>query len=198
MQEYIDLTKKVLGEQRKVLLSVNPDEVEKLLEAIVAAKDNSVFIWGIGRMQCSARAFAMRLMHMGFDAHVIYDTTCPNLSPGDLLIVNAACTTIDYTIMQLAKKIPVKIAAITANTNSKAAKLCDFTVNLKGQVHGGRSYEIASVQPMASLFEQTIFTFEDIVIQLLMKKMNIKAEQMAKKHINVDGYMDFNIDEEQE
>ena len=193
MSEYIDLATRVLEEHNKVLLSVSEAEVEKLLDAIIASKNKSVFVWGIGRMQCSARAFTMRLMHMGFNAHVIYDTTCPNLSRGDLLIVNAACTTIDYTIMQFAKKIGCKIAAITANVNSRAAKLCDFTVNLKGQVHGGRSYEIASVQPMASLFEQTIFTFEDIIIQLLMKKMKIKSGQMAKRHINVDGYMDFNI-----
>jgi D-arabinose 5-phosphate isomerase GutQ len=62
-------------------------------------------------------------------------------------------------------------------------------------VHGGRDYEIPSIQPMAALFEQTIFVFEDIIIQLLMKKLNITAEQMAKRHTNLDGYMDFNIDD---
>ena len=63
-------------------------------------------------------------------------------------------------------------------------------------MHGGREYEIPSVQPMAALFEQTIFVFEDIIIQLLMKKLNITAEQMSKRHTNLDGYMDFNIDDE--
>jgi 6-phospho-3-hexuloisomerase len=196
MSAYQQLAKQILEEHRKVLLDVNDAEVEKLLEAITEARNKCVMVWGIGRMQCAARAFVMRLMHMGFNAHIVYDTTCPNLSAGDLLIVNAACTIIDYTIMQFARKIGAKIVAITANPDSKAAKLCDFTVNLKGQTHGGRDYEITSIQPMASLFEQTIFTFEDIIIQLLMKKMEIRPEQMAKKHINVDGYMDFNIDEE--
>ena len=169
-------------------------EVEKLLNAIAEAKCIQVF--GMGRRKCSVRAFVMRLMHMGLDAHVVYDTTCPNIGPGDLLIVNAACTTIGYTVMQFAKKLDAKIVAITANSDSKAAELCDFTVSLRGQVHGGRNYEIPSIQPMAALFEQTIFVFEDIIIQLLMKKLNITKEQMAKRHTNVDGYMDFNIDEE--
>jgi 6-phospho-3-hexuloisomerase len=150
----------------------------------------------MGRMKCAVRAFVMRLMHMGLDAHVVYDTTCPNIGPGDLLIVNAACTTIGYKVMQFAKKLGAKVVAITANPYSKAAKLCDFTVSLRGQVHGGRDYEIPSIQPMAALFEQTIFVFEDIIIQLLMKKLNITAEQMAKRHTNLDGYMDFNIDED--
>ncbi len=194
MSDYKDLAKTVLQEHEKVLMDVKDGEVEKLLDAIAKAKCIQVF--GMGRMKCAVRAFVMRLMHMELDAHVVYDTTCPNIGPGDLLIVNAACTTIGYTVMQFAKKLGAKVVAITANPYSKAAKLCDFTVSLRGQVHGGRDYEIASIQPMAALFEQTIFVFEDIIIQLLMKKLNITAEQMAKRHTNVDGYMDFNIDEE--
>jgi len=194
MSDYTELVKKVLQEHEQVLLDVKDEEVERLLDAIAEAKCIQVF--GMGRMKCAVRAFVMRLMHMGLDAHVVYDTTCPNIGPGDLLIVNAACTTIGYTVMQFAKRLGAKVVAITANPRSKAAKLCDFTVSLRGQVHGGRDYEISSIQPMAALFEQTIFVFEDIIIQLLMKKLNITAEQMAKRHTNLDGYMDFNSDEE--
>ncbi len=194
MSDYTELTEVVLQEHRQVLMDVRDDEIERFLDAIVNAKCIQVF--GMGRMKCAVRAFVMRLMHMGLDAHVVYDTTCPNIKPGDLLIVNAACTTIGYTVIQLAKKSGAGVMAITANPHSKAAGLCDFTVNLKGQVHGGRDYEIPSVQPMAALFEQSVFVFEDIIIQLLMKKMNITAEQMAKRHTNLDGYMDFNSEEE--
>jgi len=194
MSDYQELVKKVLQEHEQVLLDVKDEEVERLLDAIAEAKCIQVF--GMGRMKCAVRAFVMRLMHMGLDAHVVYDTTCPNIGPGDLLIANAACTTIGYTVIQFAKRLGAKVVAITANPRSKAAKLCDFTVSLRGQVHGGRDYEISSIQPMAALFEQTIFVFEDIIIQLLMKKLNITAEQMAKRHTNLDGYMDFNIDEE--
>ena len=194
MSDYKELAKIVIEENEKVLFDVDDKEIEQLLDAIAEAKCIQVF--GMGRMKCAVRAFVMRLMHMGLDAHVVYDTTCPNLGPGDLLIANAACTTIGYTVMQFAKKTGAKVAAITANPNSKAAALCDVIVNLKGQVHGGRDYEIPSVQPMAALFEQAIFLFEDILIQLLMKKLNITPEQMAKRHTNLDGYMDFNIDDE--
>ena len=194
MGEYTNLAKIVVKEHKKVLFDVDENEVEKLLDAIAEA--NCIQVFGMGRMKCAVRAFVMRLMHMGLDAHVVYDTTCPNIGPGDLLVVNAACTTIGYTVMAFAKKLGAKVVAITANPKSKAAQLCDFTVSLRGQVHGGRDYEIPSIQPMAALFEQTIFVFEDIIIQLLMKKLNITKEQMAKRHTNLDGYMDFNIDEE--
>ena len=36
--------------------------------------------------------------------------------------------------------------------------------------------------------------FEDIIIQLLMERLNISAEQMARRHTNLDGYMEFNED----
>ena len=184
MSDYKELVKKVLQEHEQVLLDVKKEEVERLLDAIAEAKCIQVF--GMGRMKCAARAFVMRLMHIGLDAHVVYDTTCPNIGSGDLLIVNAACTTIGYTVMQFAKKLGAKVVAITANPYSKAAKLCDFTVSLRGQVHGGRDYEIPAIPPIAAVFAQTIFVFEAIII----------AEQMAKRHTNLDGYMDFNIDEE--
>ena len=194
MSDYQKLAETVLEEHRKVLLDVKDDEINKLLDVVCQARCIQVF--GMGRMQCSVRAFVMRLMHMGLNAHVVYDTTCPNIEPGDLLIANGACTTICYTVMSFAKRSGAKVAAITANPHSKAAKLCDLVVNLRGQVHGGRSYEIPSVQPMAALFEQTIFVFEDLIIQLLMKRLDITAARMAKRHTNLDGYMDFNIDTE--
>lgn len=194
MSEYQELAEKVLAEHRKVLLDVKDEEVNEFLDAICQARCIQVF--GMGRMKCAVRAFVMRLMHMGLNAHVVYDTTCPNIGPGDLLIANGACTTICFTVMSFAKKLGAKVAAITANPHSKAAKLCDFVVNLRGQVHGGRSYEIPSIQPMAALFEQTIFVFDDLIIQLLMKRLKITAAKMAKRHTNLDGYMDFNVDDE--
>ena len=190
MSKYHKIAKAVIEEHKKVLLDVDDKEIERFLNAIVQAKCIQVF--GMGRMKCAVRAFTMRLMHMGLNAHVVYDTTCPNIGHGDLLIVNCACTSVGYMVMQFAKKLGAKIVAITANPKSKAAALCDFTVSLRGQVHGGRDYEIPSIQPMAALFEQTIFVLEDIIIQLLMEKLNITAEQMAKHHTNLDGYMEFN------
>ncbi|MFN8450573.1 MAG: hypothetical protein U0521_18795 [Anaerolineae bacterium] len=35
------------------------------------------------------KALAMRLMHLGFDTHVVGDVTTPPLGAGDLLIVSA-------------------------------------------------------------------------------------------------------------
>ncbi len=190
MSTYKEIVKTVLSEHSKVLLDVNDDEIEKLVDSITKAKCIQVF--GMGRMKCSVRAFVMRLMHMGLDAHVVYDTTCPNIGPGDLLIVNGACTGVSYMVMELARKAGAQVVAITAHPESKWGRLCDFAVMLRGQVHPGREGEISSIQPMAALFEQCIFILEDIVIMLLMTRLGITAERMSRRHTNLDGYMEFN------
>ena len=187
--KYMDIVQEVLREHEQVLLGVDETETERLIDAIVKAKCIQVF--GMGRMKCSVRAFTMRLMHMGLDAHVVYDTTCPNIGKGDLLIVNAACTGVSYFVMEMAKKAGAMICAITAHPESKWGKLCDLTVRLRGQVSPGTKGEIPSIQPMAALFEQTIFVYEDILIQLLMDRLNMTAEQMALRHTNLDGYMEY-------
>jgi len=189
MGRYMDIARKVVEEHRKVLTAVDENELNALIEAIIKAKGVQVF--GMGRMKCSVRAFTMRLMHMGINAHVVYDTTCPNIGKGDLLILNAACTAVEYLILQLARKNGAKVAAITAHPESKAGRLCDITVRLKGQILPGAEGEIPSVQPMAALFEQTIFVLEDIIILLLMERLGITPEKMAERHTNLDGYMEF-------
>ena len=50
-------------------------EIEALMAAIIRAK--RVFCIGAGREGLSTRAFAMRLMHLGKDAHWIWDDTTP-------------------------------------------------------------------------------------------------------------------------
>ena len=185
--DYKKLAETVVAENKKTLLDVDTGEVNKLIDAMAAAKKIQVF--GMGRMKCAVRAFTMRLMHMGLDAHVIYDTTCPNIGKGDLLIVNCGCTAVGLVVIKLAKKAGARICVITAHPESEAGQFADFTVRLKGQVNPGNPDEIPSIQPMAALFEQAIFLFEDILIMLLMEKLDITPEKMARRHTNVDGYM---------
>jgi len=187
MIHYKEIVQTITEENRKVLLDIEESEINRLLDTIAGAKKIQVF--GMGRMKCAARAFTMRLMHMGLDAHVVYDTTCPNIGKGDLLIVNCGCTAVGLVVIRLAKKAGATICVITAHPESEAGKLADFTVRLKGQVNPGNPDEIPSIQPMAALFEQSVFLFEDILIMMLMEKLNISSRDMAKRHTNVDGYM---------
>jgi 6-phospho-3-hexuloisomerase len=92
-------------------------------------------------------------------------------------------------VIRLAKKAGATVCVVTAHPESEAGQLADFTVRLRAQVNPGNPDELPSVQPMAACFEQAVFLFEDILIMMLMEKLNITPKQMERRHTNVDGYM---------
>ena len=54
---------------------LNLEHIANLVNEVVDAK--RIFLLGAGRSGLEARAFAMRLMHMGFDVYVIGSATAP-------------------------------------------------------------------------------------------------------------------------
>ena len=60
---------------------------ERMCDEILAARRIACF--GVGREGLMMRALCMRLMHLGFDAHVVGDMTTPPIGPGDLLMISA-------------------------------------------------------------------------------------------------------------
>lgn len=186
MSRYSDLVHAVIDENRHVLEAVSEADIKALIEEIEKAK--TIQLFAMGRMQASMRGFAMRLKHMGFDAYVVFDTTTPVLGKGDLLIVNCAVTAIDLNIIKLAKKAGARVCIITAHPEFEQGKYADLAVVVPGQIFGTVP-EIPSIQPMASLLEQALFLFEDIIVMMLIEKRNISREEMQHRHTNLEGVM---------
>ena len=186
MSRYRELVQTVVDENRKVLEAVSETEIERLVAEIEKAK--TIQLFALGRMQASMRAFAMRLKHMGLDTYVVFDTTTPMLGKGDLLIVNCAVTAVDLSIIKLAKKAGARVCTLTAHPENEQGRMADLTVLVPGQIFGTKP-EIHSVQPMASLLEQALFLFEDIVVMMLMEKRGISTQEMQKRHTNLEGVM---------
>lgn len=186
MSRYSELVRAVIDENRKVLEAVSEEEIARLIGEIGKAK--TIQLFAMGRMQASMRAFAMRLKHMGFDAYVVFDTTTPVLGEGDLLIVNCAVTQVDLNIIRIARQAGARVCVITAHPENEQGRLADLTVLVPGQIFGTPP-ELPSIQPMASLLEQALFLFEDIVVMLLMEKRRVSAQEMQKRHTNLEGVM---------
>ena len=112
----------------------------------------------------------------------------PASAPVTFRIVNCAVTTIDLGIIRLAKKAGARVCVITAHPDNEQGRLADLTVLVPGQIFG-TAPEIRSIQPMASLLEQSLFLFEDIVVMLLMEKRSVSPLEMQKRHTNLEGVM---------
>jgi 6-phospho-3-hexuloisomerase len=186
MSRYRELVAAVIEENRKVLEAVAESEIRSLIAEIERAR--TIQLFALGRMQASMRGFAMRLKHMGFDTYVVFDTTTPVIGRGDLLIVNCAVTLVDLNVIKLAKQAGARVAVITAHPEFENAKLADLVVTVPGQIFGTGT-EIRSIQPMASLLEQALFIFEDLVVMLLMEKRGVGTKEMQERHTNLEGVM---------
>lgn len=184
MKEYKQLVDRVIDENRNVLEAVSEEQIQKLILEIEQA--GTIQLFALGRMQASMRGFAMRLKHMGFDTYVVFDTTTPVIGKGDLLIVNCPVTLVDLNVIKLAKEAGARICAITAHPEFENAQLADLVVEVPGQIFGTGN-ELPSIQPMATLLEQSLFLFEDIIVMMLMERNNIDPQEMQKRHTNLEG-----------
>jgi len=80
------------------------------------------------------------------------------------------------------------VAVITAHPEFENARLADLVVTVPGQIFGTGS-AVKSIQPMASLLEQALFLFVDIVVMLLIEKRGISMKEMQERHTNLEGVM---------
>jgi len=162
---------------------VDPERVLKLIEAIESAK--RIFVVGAGRSGLMVRTFAMRLMQMGLESYVAGETTTPPISAGDLLIVGSASgeTGGPVSVARIAKSPKVKVVAITVFADSTLRTLADLVVTIPAPTPKARRSEPAtSVQPMGSLFEQSLLALLDASILILMEKRRLTSDQMFQKH----------------
>jgi 6-phospho-3-hexuloisomerase len=181
-----DLAKSALGEAARVVDRLNSDSFESFAQAIASAK--TVALHGLGREGLQMKGLAMRLFHLGFDAHVVGEMTTPPIGAGDLLICSAGpgdFATI-AVLMKVAKDAGAKTAVVTAHIGSDLAKSADYVLHIPAQTMADDEGAKTSVLPMGSLFELSqMLVFELLVLRL----RDIKGEtaaSMRKRHTNLE------------
>lgn len=176
----------ILKELENCSSLISNEEAEKLVDEIL--KSNKVFVAGAGRSGFMAKSFAMRMMHMGFDAYVIGETVTPTFEKGDILIIGSGSgeTKSLVTIAEKAKTLSGEIAAITIFPDSTIGQLADFTIKLPGAPKDKTENDYKTIQPMGSLFEQTLLLLYDAIILRLMAKRGLDSTKMYGKHANLE------------
>ena len=173
--------------------------VEKLIKTLVASKDKKVFTVGMGRSGFVARAFALRLMNLGFDVYFLGETITPAAEKDDLLIAisGTGTTKMVLTASTAAKDIGAKVIAITSFPESPLAKLAGLVVEVKGRTKAGTPKEqdyltrqIMGVgeplTPLGSLFENNCMVFLDSLIVELMHRLGSTEADMKRRHATLE------------
>ncbi|WP_375088793.1 6-phospho-3-hexuloisomerase [Peribacillus sp. RS7] len=162
------------------------EEAEKLVNGILESK--KVFVAGAGRSGFMAKSFAMRMMHMGIDSYVIGETVTPNFEKEDILIIGSGSgeTKSLVSMAEKAKSIGGKIATVTIFSDSTIGQLADITIKLPGSPKDQSEGDYKTIQPMGSLFEQTLLLFYDAVILRFMEKKGLDTNKMYGRHANLE------------
>ncbi|MGE1198241.1 6-phospho-3-hexuloisomerase [Priestia megaterium] len=162
------------------------EEAEKLVNGILESK--KVFVAGAGRSGFMAKSFAMRMMHMGIDSYVIGETVTPNFEKEDILIIGSGSgeTKSLVSMAEKAKGIGGKIATVTIFPDSTIGQLADVTIKLPGSPKDQSKGDYKTIQPMGSLFEQTLLLFYDAVILRFMEKKGLDTNKMYGRHANLE------------
>lgn len=157
----------------------------QLADAILEA--SRIFIAGAGRSGFMMKAFAMRLMHLGFRVYVIGETVTPGVEEGDLLLIGSGSgeTKTLIGMADKAKSLRARVAVLTTQPKSSIGVLADVTLPLTGTPKDQVESNL-TIQPMGTLFEQQLLIFLDAVILHLMGRTDQTSSTMFGKHANLE------------
>jgi 6-phospho-3-hexuloisomerase len=176
----------IVKELNRTIDQLSEAEAEKLVDRILESK--KVFVAGAGRSGFMAKSFVMRLMHMGLDAFVVGETVTPSLEEDDILIIASGSgeTKSLVSMAEKAKAIKASVAVVTISPESTIGKLSDVAVKIPAKPKAGADSDYKTIQPMGSLFEQTLLLFFDAVILRIMDKKGLESGVMYGRHANLE------------
>ncbi|WP_332696430.1 6-phospho-3-hexuloisomerase [Halalkalibacter lacteus] len=177
----------VVAELSSVFENVEEEKCKQVVESIVGA--NGIFVAGVGRSGFMMKAFAMRLMHLGLDVHVIGSAATPDAKEGDLLILGTGSGETESlkSYSSKAKKIGLKIITVTSFIDSTLGKAADITLRIPSPTpKSNKESAITSIQPMGTLFEQSLLICLDSLVMEVMEALSKTAAEMFTKHANLE------------
>lgn len=172
--------------------NIDENVVNEFMDVLTTSKN--VFVIGAGRSGLVAKAFAMRLVHLGISAYVVGETISPAIYDTDciLAISGSGETNTIVSAVKIAKNRGSKVLSLTSYPESSIGKISDVSMLVKGrtkidvddedyikrQIDGN----YASLTPLGTAFELTSLIFLDGLISELMYKMGKTEYDLKSRH----------------
>ena len=189
----------ILSFLRDLRDKLNSPEVDKMIGMLLEAWGwgKIVLVVGAGRSGLVGRAFAMRLMHLGFRTYVVGETITPAIGPNDVLVAisGSGSTAVVVTAAEAAKRVGAKVIAITSYRDSPLAKIADHVVVVPGRTKTAVEQDYFSRQilgiheplaPLGTLFELGTAVFLDSIVAELMYRLGKSEVEMKYRHAIIE------------
>jgi len=174
----------ILGELEGALGHVSEEQVDAFRRLVAEAR--AVFVTGEGRSGLLAKCFAMRLMHLGLQAHAVGDTVTPHVSPGDVLIAVSGSgeTKTTNLLAASAAEQGARVVALSSLRDSTLARTAGLVMVAPAPAKHADGH--GSVQYGGTLFEQSAFILLDTLALRLQRRLEVTAEEMDARHATLE------------
>ena len=176
---------------------ISDDEVNAFIKELLGAE--RLYVLGAGRSGLVAKAFAMRLMHLGLKSYVVGETITPAMKEGDTIVAYSGSgeTKSIAELCETAKRIGGKICLITSNKDSRIGRIADSVVVIESHRDAvndeSAEYEVRqmmgehrSFAPLGTIFETTAMVFSDAVISAIMEIIHVEEKDLKGRHANIE------------
>lgn len=183
----------------QTLSQTSEDAIGKFIEILMSHRDHKILVMGAGRSGLVGKAFALRLLHLGYQVHILGDTLVPSISEKDLVLAisGSGSTKLVLTAAEAAKAVGARVVAITSFPDSPLGKIADHVVQVKGRVMGnemGREDYFARqilgihepLAPLGTLFEDSCMILLDAIVSVLMKRQGLTEKELKERHANIE------------
>ena len=202
--EAIFSTMELIASQIKETADLIPKEsVDLMLTLLMLCKENgnSVFVAGAGRSGLMGRAFAMRLMHLGFKAYVIGETVTPAVSQVDLLIAfsESGNTKSIVSVAEKCQAIGAYVVSLTSKDDSLLGNVSSVNVVISSESDIDKAVDESSdsesfnpscrrsfLMMMGTAFEILTLIFTDSIVLNLTYIVGVSEDDMKAKHANTE------------
>ena len=157
--------------------------LKRFLDTLEPAR--RVFVYGRGRSGFVARAFAVRLMHLGYQTYVVGETITAPVQRDDVVVCVSGSGTTYPVVMtaELGRKQGARVVSVTADPESEVARLAHVVITLTPP---GGNGERSRYAPLGTIFETAAWLFFDGVIAMLMERLGESEQKMRERHATLE------------
>jgi 6-phospho-3-hexuloisomerase len=189
----------ILHEVDESIEKVDPEQLQRMVDLLIMtkAKGKRVLLVGAGRSGLVARAFALRLMHLGYNVYVHGETITPSIGKGDLVIAisGSGSTKLVISAAEIAKGLGSRVLAVTSHPESPLAQLADQLMVVRGRTKAPLEQDYLSRQmlgehetlaPLGTVFEIACSIFLDCVIAVIMALLEETEAEIRERHVTIE------------
>src|SRR6059036_90800 len=197
LQHFREAYEEIMDRVKESIDHVSEREVSGFVELLVKEKSRRILVLGVGRSGLIGRAFAMRLMHLGFEVYVLGETITPAVGKGDLVVAisGSGTTKLAVTAATIGKEVGATVVAITSFPKSDLGRLADHVVQVKGRTKVAEETDYFTRQmtgvheplaPLGTIFEIACTVFLDSLIVELMYRLGRSEKELMRHHATIE------------